>query len=294
MKNIIFQKNISLKDYTTYRIGGPAEYFFIAETKEQLIEALKTAKELKLPVFILAGGSNILVSDKGIKGLVIKLKISDFVPNQSGAQIGAGVQMSKIVAFAGENGFTGLEWAAGMPGTIGGAIYGHAQAFGTKISDAIKSVEVLDKRTLEIKTLLKEQCEFSLKDSLFKKNKDLVIISAVLEFKKAGQEEIKEKMNNYLAYRKKNHPLSYPSAGSVFVNPESKGRVIPAGYLIEKAGLMGKRIGNAQISEIHANFIINLGDAKAQDILALITLAREEVKKTFGIELETEIQFVGF
>ena len=312
MKEITFQKNILLKDYTTYKIGGPAEYFFVARTKKELTEALKTAEELKLPAFILGGGSNILVSDKGRRGLVVKLEICDFVPCQDGVQSGAGVPLSKLVSYATENGFTGLEWAAGVPGTLGGAIYGHAQAFGSKISDVIKSVEVLDKKTLEIKRLSKKQCNFSLKDSAFKKNKNLIIISAVLEFEKAGKEEIKEKIDKFLAYRKSGHPLSSPSAGSVFVNPETKitdekllekypalkefnkRGVIPSGYLIEEAGLTGKTIGNAQISKIHANFIINLGDAKAQDVMALIELAQKEVKKTFGIELKPEVQFVGF
>jgi len=312
MKDKIFQKNVLLKDYTTYKIGGPAQYFFVAKTKEDLIKAVKTAKELKLPVFVLGGGSNILVSDKGIKGLVIKLQISDFVLNKNRVHIGAGAMLPKLVAIATKSGFAGLEWAAGVPGTVGGAIYGHAQAFGAKISDVVKSVEALDIKTLEIKKLSKKQCGFSLKSSIFKKNKNLIIVSAILEFKKRPKKEIQKKIKEYLNYRKTRHPVSMPSAGSTFVNPQVKIKnkkllnmfpeliqfnnkgVIPAGYLVEKAGLAGKKIGRAQISEQHANFIVNLGGAKAKDVMMLIKLAQEKVKKSFGIKLEPEVQFVGF
>lgn len=310
------QKNVLLKDCTTYKIGGPAQYFFGAKTKEDLIRAVKAAKEFKLPVFVLGGGSNILVSDKGVKGLVIKLQISDFVLNKNSVHIGAGVMLPKLVAIATESGFAGLEWAAGVPGTVGGAIYGHAQAFGAKISDAVKSVEALDIKTLEIKKLSKKQCGFSLKNSLFKKSasrrKNFIIVSAILEFKHADKKEIQEKIKEYLDYRRTRHPVSMPSAGSTFVNPQVKIKnkkllnmfpeliqfnnkgVIPAGYLVEKAGLTGKKIGKAQISKTHANFIVNLGGAKAKDVMMLIKLAQEKVKKSFGIKLEPEVQFVGF
>ncbi len=302
MKDKIFQKNVLLKKYTTYKIGGPAQYFFVAKTKKDLIRAVKAAKEFKLPVFVLGGGSNILVSDKGVKGLVIKLQISDFVLNKNSVHIGAGAMLPKLVAIATENGFAGLEWAAGIPGTVGGAIYGHAQAFGAKISDAVKSVEALDIKTLEMKKLSKKQCGFSLKSSIFKKNKNLIIVSAFLEFEKRPgvpsgsypKRKIQEKIKEYLNYRKTRHPISLPSAGSTFVNPETNKGVIPAGELIEKAGLAGKRIGKAQISEKHANFIVNLGGAKAKDVLALIKLAQKKVKKDFGIKLKPEVQFVGF
>jgi len=306
------QKNIFLKNFTTYKIGGPAKYFFVAKTKEDLMLAIKTAKDLKLKVFILGGGSNLLISDKGFNGLVIKINISDISFQRNEAFVGAGASLNNLAGLSAENGLSGLEWAAGIPGcTLGGAIYGHAQAFGTKISDAVESVGAINLKTLESQNFTKEQCLFSLKNSIFKKEKNLVIVSAVLEFKKDDSEKIKSKIKEFLEYRKTRHPIEFPSAGSTFVNPEVKIKnkkllekfpelvdyngkgTIPAGYLIAKCGLAGKKIGNAQISEKHANFIINLGNAKAKDVLSLMNLAKRKVKDNFNIKLETEVQLVG-
>ena len=306
------QQNVLLKDYTTYKIGGPAKYFFIAETNEELVNAIKTAKELKLPIFILGGGSNLLISDKGFNGLVIKINISNFEFNGKKVEAGAGMGLAKLAYLAAEKGLSGLEWAGGIPGcTLGGAIYGHAQAFGTKISDVVKEVTALDLKTLKFKKLSKKQCKFSLKNSIFKKNKKLIAVSAVLEFEEKSKAEVENKIKELLDYRNARHPVDFPSAGSTFVNPEKKiankkllekfpelkefnlKGAIPSGYLIAKAGLVGKKIGNAQISEKHANFIINLGGAKAKDVLALMKLAQKKVKTVFGINLETEVQFVN-
>lgn len=306
------RENVLLKDFTTYKIGGPARYFFVAKDKEDLMRAVKTAKEFKLPVFILGGGSNLLVSDKGFNGLVIKVDISNVLFNKNTAFAGAGAGLTKLGHLAAEKNFSGLEWAVGIPGTIGGAIYGHAQAFGEKVSDIVKSVEAMNLDTFEIKEFSKEQCQFSLKNSIFKKNKNFIIISAVLEFEKKDPDEIKNRVRENVNYRKNRHPMNFPSAGSTFVNPEikidnpellkrfpelaehNKRGIIPAGYLISMCGLAGKKIGNAQFSEKHANFIVNLGGAKAEDVVVLINLAKKEVKKTFGIDLEQEVQMIGF
>lgn len=306
------QQNILLKDFTTYKIGGPAKYFFVAKTKEDLVMAIKIAKNLKLPVFILGGGSNLLVADKGFKGLVVKIEISEMEVYGNEVVVGAGASLTKLSNLSADNGLSGLEWAAGIPGTVGGAIYGHAQAFGTKISNSIKEVETINLKTLKIKKLSKEQCNFTLKNSIFKKNKNLVIVSAVLEFDGSDAKEIKNKIKEFLIYRKTRHPVDFPSAGSTFVNPEIKIKnknllekfpelkeynekvTIPAGYLIAKCGLAGKKIGNAQISEKHANFIVNLGGADAKSIVGLINLAKRKVKKIFGVDLKTEVQFLGF
>ncbi|MCX6722144.1 MAG: UDP-N-acetylmuramate dehydrogenase [Candidatus Staskawiczbacteria bacterium] len=306
------QKNVLLAKYTTYKIGGPAKYFFVAKTKEDLMNAIKIAKEAKLPVFILGGGSNLLISEKGFKGLVIKIDISNIEFNVDKSFVGAGVNITKLSYLSAEKGLSGLEWASGMPGTVGGAIYGHAQAFGTKVSEVIESVEAVDSKSFKIVNLTKEQCKFSLKNSVFKKNRNLVIISAVLHFKPEDAEKIKSKIKEFLEYRKTKHPTNFPSAGSVFVNPEIKIKnkkllekfpelkefnekgTIPAGFLIAKSGLAGNKIGNAQISEKHANFIINLGGADAKSVMGLIKLAQKKVKKNFGVLLEPEVQFIGF
>ncbi len=288
------QKNILLKDYTTFKIGGPAKYFFIAKTKEDLASVIESAKKLKLKIFILGGGSNLLVSDKGFRGLVVKPEFSSFNFQKNKAYVEAGMGLTKFSYLTAKKSLSGMEWSAGIPGTVGGAIYGNAQAFGFRMSDFVESVEAMDTDALKFKKISKKQCQFSLKNSIFKKDKNLIIISTVLKLKKGNQKEIQKKIDEYINHRKKNHPLNFPSAGSVFVNPENNGEVIRSSSLIEKCGLKGKKVGGAQISEKHANFIINLGGAKAKDVLALIKLAKQKVKKTFGIDLETEVQLVGF
>lgn len=307
------QKNILLKDFTTYKIGGPAKYFFSAQKTEEIIDAIKFAKQNKLPVFILGGGSNILVSDKGFKGLVIKISGNKIITQDNLIICDAGLKASKLVSFAAENGYGGFEWVSGIPGaTVGGCIFGNAQAFGAKISDNVKFVDALDLKTLKIKRFTKDQCKFSLKNSIFKKTRNLIIITVAFEIKKEPVDVIEEKIKNFLNYRKTKHPMGLPSAGSTFVNPEKKIKnkkllekypelndfnqkgTIASGYLIEKCGLAGKKIGGAEISLKHANFIINVGGAKAKDVATLIKLARQKVKKVFGIDLEVEVQFVGF
>lgn len=304
------QKNISLKNYTTFKIGGSARYFFEAKTKENLISAIKVAKEYRLPFFVLAGGSNVLVSDKGYKGLVIKFEGLESKIKKSTIHAGAGMKLSDVVSLSAKNSLAGLEWAAGIPGTVGGAVYGNAGAFWFSMQDLIKSVEVLDTKDLKVKNLSPVKCEFSNKDSVFKHNKSLIILSVVLELKKGDRAQIKEKIKDYIGYRKKNHPLNFPSAGCVFknytpevknknlfekfpelVNFNKKGR-IPSAYLIENCGLKGKKMGQAQISEKHANFVVNLGGAKASDVRKLIKLAKQKVKSKFDVTLEEEIQYL--
>ena len=204
-----------------------------------------------------------------------------------------------------------MEWAAGIPGTIGGAVRGNIGAFGNSIKDVLKEVEVFDFLKFKIKRLNLKKCNFWEKGGIFKKNKNLIILSAIFELYPFKKKEIKKKINFYLDYRKKNHP-TFPSAGCIFKNflgkikdkklleqfPKlrefNQKREIPAGFLIEKTGLKGKRIGKAEISKKHANFIINLGKAKAEDVLKLINLTEKKVKEKFGVELEKEIEYLPF
>jgi UDP-N-acetylmuramate dehydrogenase len=311
-ESLRLQKNVSLKDHTTFKIGGPAEYFLIVKKTEDLVLGIKFARENKLKITIFGGGSNLLVSDKGLKGLVIKIENKSIRAEKNLVFAGAGTKLESLVNFCLKNNFNGFEWSAGIPKiTVGGAVYGNAQAFGVKISDFINNIEALDLRNLKIKNFSKKQCQFGLKKSIFKKNKNLVIISAVFSLKKGNKKEIQKKIKEYINYRKSRHPLNFPSAGSVFVNPEiiiknkkllekfpelnefNKRGTIHVGYLIEKSDLKGKKIGGAQISEKHSNFIVNKGGAKAKDVLKLMALARGRVKKIFGIELETEVQLMG-
>lgn len=334
-----FQRNILLSEYTTFRIGGPADYFYIAKSEDDLSGALNLAGQKKLPVFILGGGSNILVSDKGFKGLVIKIQMTKlkFQIKSKGQMSkiisGAGITLASLVQQSVKAGLTGLEWAVGIPGTLGGAIRGNAGAFGSDIADIIDKVRVL--RHGQAMELTAKDCQFGYRDSVFKKIKD-IILSAVLKFQKGDAGKSAQLITGYLQQRRQKQP-NKPSAGSVFKNvsichPErtkrSKGSQeqtdlcgglsgffgqclslsgakesqndipirdgkVPAAYLIEQCGLKGKQIGQAQISKKHANFIINLGRAKAVDVVGLINLAKQKVKEKFNLDLEEEIGYVG-
>jgi UDP-N-acetylmuramate dehydrogenase len=287
---LTIQKNVFLADHTTFKIGGRAKYFFIAKTKEDLIRAVYVAKKLRLKFFILGGGSNLLVSDKGYDGLIIKTKNSKLEIRKKGAVInffcGAGIPLANLVLESIKNSAEGLEWAAGIPGTAGGAIFGNAGAFNESMSSNIEEVEVLDVRNMVIKKFKNKDCKFGYRKSFFKKNKNFIILSAKLKLKKGKQEKIKETIKEHLEKRKKFQPLNYPSAGSVFVNPKTG---MKTGEMIEKCGLKGKKIGKAKISEKHANFILNLGKAKEKDVKKLINLIKKRVKSKFKVTLKEEI-----
>jgi UDP-N-acetylmuramate dehydrogenase len=291
------KENISLKDYNTFKIGGKAKYFFVATKKEDLIKAVDVAKKFKLPFFILGRGSNLLISDKGFKGLVVKIQnskatlrgvASDSKNQKSKIVAEAGTLLSQLLNIAVRNNLTGFEWAVGIPGTLGGAIYGNAGAFGKSIRDNVKEVEVYDIENEKIKILRKKDCHFDYRESIFKKKKNLIIISAKLELKKARKKKIKQRIEEYLDYRIENQPLNFPSIGSIFKNPKG----FFAGELIEKCGLKGKIIGNVGISRKHANFIVNLGNGKAKDVKKLINLIKKMVKNKFAVTLEKEIQYL--
>jgi UDP-N-acetylmuramate dehydrogenase len=280
--------NILLKNYTSFKIGGPAKYFFKVKTTEDLIKKIQMAKELNLPFFILGEGSNLLVSDKGYNGVVIKIENSHIDCKKNKLTVSTGTELKDVINFSTKKGLKGLEWAIGIPGTIGGAVRGSIKAFGESISNIIESVEVLKIPELKIKNYKAKDCKFDYKESIFKENKNLIILSCTFELEKGDREEIKSKIEYFLDYRKKNHPLDFPSAGCTFKNPKEKN----AWELVKACGLEGKRIGDAQISEKHSNFVINLGNASSKDVLALIELAKNKVKEKFGIKLEEEIFYL--
>ena len=290
------KRNVLLSKYTTFRIGGPAKYFFEVKNKKELNSAVKFAKEKGLPFFILGGGSNLLVSDKGFKGVVIKIENSKFNIRNSKIVADAGVSLNKLINSSTGKGLSGMEWAAGIPGTLGGAVFGNAGAFGKSIKDITKTVTVLEipnskfqiPNKFKIKKNKNKDCRFGYKESIFKRNKNLIIISAELKLKKGNTKNIKKRIKENLAYKKGVQPLNYASAGSIFKNVKGKA----TWELIEKCGLRGKQIGKAKISDKHANFIVNLGKAKAKDVKKLINLAKQRVKKKFKINLEEEIQLL--
>ena len=301
---------VPLKDHTIFKIGGPARYFFVAQNEKDLKNAILWAKKKKIPFFILGGGSNVLFSDEGFRGLVIKIQNSNLKIQNENSKFkiicGAGLSLSKLVFKSLEIGATGLENLAGIPGTLGGAIWGNAGAFGREIGDVVEEVKVLDVRglKLEIKKLKKDDCKFGYRDSIFKKRKNWVILEATLKLKKGEKKEIEERIKEILKLRKEKQPLELPCAGSIFKNipiekvPKKiqekfkeriKNGFLPAGALIEAANLKGYQVGGAKISEKHANFIVNLGNAKASDVLKLIELTKKKVRKKFKIQLKEEI-----
>jgi len=284
-----FQENVSLADQTNFKIGGPTKYFFVTRSKKDLIEAIKKIKKFKIPFYVLGGGNNVLALDRGYNGLIIKIANFQFLIRNCRIHAGAGLNLAKLVNLTADKSLTGLEWAAGIPGTVGGAVYGNAQAFGNKMSEIVKEVEVFNIKTSRVRTFKKRDCKFSEKESIFKKKKNLIILSVILELKRGNKNNIERKIKKHISFRKKNQPLKFPSAGSVFVNQLGK----PASsYLIDRAGLKGRKIGAAQVSEKHAGFIINKGGAKARDVLKLIKIIKKEVKKKFKVSLKEEIQII--
>lgn len=301
--------NLQLKRYTTFKIGGLARYFFVARTKEDVIRAVTVAKKMKLPFFILGEGSNVLVSDEGFNGLVIKIENCKLKIENSRLYAEAGVPFSTLVKEAGQRGLAGLEWAGGLPGTLGGAVRGNAGAFGSETKDTIVFVEALDKN-LHLRKLSRAQCQFGYRTSIFKK-RNWIVLAALMRLKKGDKKKIQRIAREHICYRKEHGPLEYPNAGSIFKNCDlrlvSKETqkifrnvikkdpfpVIPAAAIIAEAGLKGLQQGSAQVSEKHPNYIINLGGAKAKDVVRLIGLVKKKVKLKFGIVLEEEIQYLG-
>ena len=317
------QKNISLSNHTTFRIGGAARYFYVAKSKEEIIAAVGWAKANPpaggLPFFVLGGGSNLLVSDRGFDGLIVRIQ-NLTLRLRSGQEFtiieaGVGVPLAKLVAESVNNGLTGLEWAMGIPGTIGGAVFGNAGAYGHSISENVEEVRVINGEGKEAKEAIvkKEDCGFGYRESIFKKTGD-IILEVVLKLRAGDKEKSQALIKDIISNRQGKIP-TYHSAGSVFKNYELrntdyetdplikrfpelrekiKGGKIAVGYLIEQCGLKGEKVGNAMIAQEHANFIVNLGGAKAEDVVALIKLCKEKVKEKFGIELEEEIRYLGF
>lgn len=305
------QKNVLLKEHTTFNIGGPAEYFLLSLEEKEIMHAIKTARKLRLPIVVMGGGSNLLVGDAGIRGLVVKNQVAGpmVLMKHNVIEAPAGIVFSDLVAFSIDKSLEGLQWAGGLPGTFGGAIRGNAGAFGGEIKDAILSVRALDHK-LHVKKLSNAQCQFSYRSSIFKRE-NWVVLSASVKLKKGDKEKLQEVSHSHINYRSQKHPLEYPNAGSVFKNVDVKilspkfqtlfsdkikkdpFPIVPAAWFIIGAGLAGKKIGQAQISEKHSNYIVNLGGAKAQDVLELIKLVKATVKTKYGIELEVEVQYLN-
>ena len=276
------------KNIQHLKYGGPADIFIKVNDTEELKFLLNVAKEHKVQVTVIGNGSNVLVKDKGIRGIVVKLNFNEIIKEDNETlNVGSGVLLSKLARVAGEEELTGIEFASGIPGSFGGAIYMNSGAYGNEISDKIISSTYINEN-LEIKTITKKEQEFSYRKSIFQK-KDWIIISAKIKLEKGNKEEIKNKIEEYSKNRKEKQPLNMPSAGSVF----KRGEGLITAQLIDKCGLKGYRIGDAEVSNLHAGFIVNKGNATATDVLKLIQYIQEKIKEKFNVDIEPEIRILG-
>lgn len=305
---------VSLKSHNTFRVGGVAKFFIEADDKEAVQKAIYVAESDGAPYMILGGGTNVLISDKGFDGLIIKAKHNQFKTyGDNTVFVEAGMPVGALLNKLASLGLSGLEWAAGLPGTLGGAIFGNAGVLGGEMADAIMSVEVFDSRTHDIKEYRKDMCDFGYRCSLFKNEKYLVILGATLKLINGSQPEIMSKMAESVKSRAHHQPLAFRSAGCVFKNIDltasqaakqlienseefqgfKNAKFLSAGMLIDKAGLKGFKTGGAMVSEKHGNFILNADAARAEDIFWLIEIVKDKVFEKFGVSLEKEIQYIG-
>ena len=281
-------EDYTLKEHTTYKVGGKAICAVIPEDEEKLITLLSYLKEKNIKYMVLGNGSNVIFNDSGYNGVIIKLdnfNHLNIINNK--IVVGAGYPLNKLALRVSRLGFTGMEFAAGIPGTVGGAVYMNAGAYKSDIGYILTSVKVLTPN-YEIKTMKNKELDFHYRTSFLQKNKDYICLEATITLIKGNSEEIMEIINERKKRRVETQPLEYPSAGSVFRNPEGDF----AGRLIEEIGYKGKSIGGAQVSEKHANFIINTGNATGEEVKELINDIKNKIKEKYNIELKVEQEFV--
>ena len=282
--------NEPMKNHTSFKIGGNADLFVSVKTIEELKQALFYAKQKQIPITIIGNGTNILVSDSGIRGIVIKIDIQKFDLKEENdyleITVGSGNKMMALATQFKNQEISGFEQLSGIPGTIGGAIYMNAGAYGKEMKDIVISTKCMNTEGEIIELSNKEQ-KFEYRSSIFN-NKDYIILEAKLKLQKGKKEDIEKQMKEYLNQRKEKQPLEYPSAGSTFKRQEG----IITAKLIDECGLKGYKIGGAMISEKHAGFIVNTGDATAKDVLELIKYVKDKVYKETKIRIEEEIKVV--
>ena len=277
-----------LSRHTSWHIGGPADYFLSVGTTDDLIEGVLAAREQALPVFILGGGTNLLVADAGIRGVVIHNEVDDTSVDGTRISATAGVTMAHVAAVAGRNGIGGLEFAATVPGTVGGAVHGNAGAFGTETKDVVEEVALFDPAT-GVSIVEPRELAFRYRYSALKERPEVVVLQAAFRGVPSERGAVVAKIKEMANLRMQKQPLRLPNSGSVFKNPPGD----HAGRLVEAAGLKGLRVGGAVVSEKHGNFIVNDAEATAADVRALIEEVQRRVFETFGVRLEPEVEFVG-
>ncbi|HHW60943.1 MAG TPA: UDP-N-acetylmuramate dehydrogenase [Syntrophomonadaceae bacterium] len=285
----IILKDEEMKRHTTFRIGGPADIMIMPQTIEDIQKAVEICCQNEIPYYIIGQGSNLLVMDKGIRGVVIKLgkNFKKVDINQNMIQAEAGIRLSELSKLAARHSLSGLEFAEGIPGSLGGAVTMNAGAYNGEIKNVVFSVEALSEKG-EILHFNSDECKFSYRHSIFQEN-GCTVLRCQLQLTPGKQDEIRQTMREFARRRKERQPIEYPSAGSVFKRPDG----LYVGPMIEKMGLKGYRIGGAEISAKHAGFIVNRGNATARDVLDLITHIQNTARERFNVELQPEIRIIG-
>lgn len=285
--NVYFEE--PMKKHTTFRIGGAADYYLCPHTPEEIREIIQVCREEQIPWFVIGNGSNLLVSDSGYRGAVIQIyrNFSRVVCEETVIRAQAGALLSQIAAQAQKSSLTGFEFAAGIPGTLGGAVTMNAGAYGGEMKDVLKSATVLTGDG-QIRRLSAEELKLGYRTSIIKSG-EYTVLEAEIGLERGDEEKIRSRMEELREQRKTKQPLEYPSAGSTFKRPEG----YFAGKLIMDAGLRGFCVGGAQVSEKHCGFVINTGDATATDVVGLICEIQRRVEEQFGVKLEPEVRFLG-
>ena len=281
--------NEPMKNHTTFKIGGPAQYYVTPESVTQIQEVVSLCRDMNIPLHVIGNGSNILVGDDGVDGVVLALfnTFSDYEIKDNVITAQAGMSLIKLAVIALREGLTGLEFASGIPGSVGGAVYMNAGAYDGQMKDVVTSVTVLDEAG-NIRILGRDELDMGYRTSAVAKN-NMIVLQVVIELKYGDKEQIKARMNQLSELRKQKQPLEYPSAGSTFKRPEG----YFAGKLIADAGLKGYGIGGAAVSEKHAGFVVNMGGATAKDVVELTDYIKKRIMEQFGVTLELEIKRIG-
>ena len=290
--NVSIKYNEPLSAHTTMKVGGEAKVFIEVDSVQRIIDVVKYAKENNIDYCIIGNGSNLIFTDKGFDGIVLKVgsAFSDIDRlDETRIKVSGGCQLIKLSYYAKENGLSGMEFAAGIPGTIGGAVRMNAGAYGSEMINVVESVEYLDTNTFEIHKITNEECEFSYRHSMFVEHPEYVVVFATVKLEKGSIDEIEAKMEENNASRREKQPIEFPSSGSTF----KRGADYIAAKLIDEAGLKGYRIGGAEVSTKHAGFVINTGDATATDVIALIEHIKNVVYEKFGVMLQEEVVTLG-
>ncbi|MBU0597466.1 UDP-N-acetylmuramate dehydrogenase [Patescibacteria group bacterium] len=286
LKGIKF--NEVLAPFTSFNIGGPAKFYYAAKNNKEILNAIKTAKNFDINYFILGNGTNILISDSGFNGLVIKMENQNILFDNEYVIAESGVKIQKLIRETISKNLTGLEYLMGIPGTIGGGVAGNVGTPTDWINKNIVEITIINGQD-EIEVVNKFSGNFSYRYSRFKYNNREVIIAVKFMLKMASQTDIQKKVKKYIANRS-HQPINEACAGSIFKNPQNK----KAWELIDQAGLRGKKMGGAMVSKDHANFIINTGQAKADDVVMLTSYIKQQVRDKFNIQLQEEIKYIGF